>query len=192
MVKAALSGENLAQPTVLNNLAAPDITLLGDPPGDTTFSLTGPLGEVVPDQRPRLTWRELNGATSYVVSVYDTNFNPVAQSPPLSAPTWTVGVRLLRGQVYAWEVTALKDGNEIVAPAAPAPRAQFMILEGDKLNTLRRIEGQNPASHLTLGLAYARFGLVSKAEREFRQLVSDNPNSSVAKKLLQSVRAWRK
>jgi hypothetical protein len=191
MVKAALLGEPIAKPPELGNLAAPDITLLGDPPSDTSFSLTAPLGEVVAEQRPTLRWRALNGAASYMVSVYDGNFDRIAQSPPLSVPTWTVSVSLPRGQVFAWEVTAIKDGNEITAPAAPAPRAQFAVLEAGKLNTLRKLEGQKPGSHLVLGLAYARLGLVSSAERQFRQLVNDNPNSPVAKRLLQSVRSWR-
>ena len=119
------------------------------------------------------------------------NFNRVAESPPLSKPTWRLAVPLQRGQTYSWEVTAVKDGEEITAPVAPAPRAQFRVLEADKLNALTKLKGQRPASHLALGLTYARLGLIPEAESEFRQLVKENPDSALAKKLLRTVQSWR-
>lgn len=190
MARAVLAGETLGKPNVLDNLSSPPIKLLGTP-GEDGFQLIGPLGRVVTEQRPNLKWQELKGATSYVVSVFDNNFNRVAESPLLPKPAWTLAVPLQRGQSYSWEVTAVKDGKEITAPVAPAPRAQFRVLEADKLNTLTRLKQQRPASHLALGLTYARFGLVPEAESEFRQLVRQNPDSALAKKLLRTVQAWR-
>jgi hypothetical protein len=191
MARAALTGEGLSKPSVLDNMSSPPIKLLGEPVGESAFQLIGPLGKVVTEQRPNLQWRKLNGATSYVVSVFDNNFNSVAQSPPLTKPAWAVALPLQRGHTYSWEVTAVKDGKEITAPIAPAPRAQFRILEAEKLGALTKLKGQKPASHLALGLMYARFGLVSDAEREFRQLVKENPDSALAKKLLRTVQAWQ-
>jgi hypothetical protein len=191
MVKAALSGEGLSKPNVLANISSPPIKLLGEPAGESTLQLIGPIGIVVTEQRPNLKWRELNGATSYVVSVFDNNFNSVAQSPPLTKLAWTIALPLQRGQTYSWEVTAVKEGKEITAPVAPAPRAQFRILEAEKLSALTKLKGQKPESHLALGLMYARLGLVTDAEREFRELVKENPDSALAKKLLRTVQAWR-
>jgi hypothetical protein len=190
MARAALAGETLAKPNVLDNLSPPPIKLLGQPAADG-FQLIGPLGSAVTEQRPNLKWRELKGATSYVVSLFDKDFNRVAESPPLSKPTWRLAVPLQRGQTYSWEVTAVKDGKEITAPVAPAPRAQFRVLEADKLNALTKLKGQRPASHLALGLTYARLGLIPEAESEFRQLVKENPDSALAKKLLRTVQSWR-
>ena len=190
MAWAALAGETLAKPNVLDNLSPPPIKLSGQPAADG-FQLIGPLGRVVTEQRPNLKWRELKGATSYVVSLFDKDFNRVAESPPLSKPTWRLAVPLQRGQTYSWEVTAVKDGKEITAPVAPAPRAQFKVLEADKLNALTKLKGQRPASHLALGLTYARLGLMPEAESEFRQLVKENPDSALAKKLLRTVQSWR-
>ena len=192
LVKAALAGESLARPKVLDELSSPPIALLGESPSEIAFQLISPLGRVITEQRPDLRWQALNGATSYVVSVFDGNFNRVAQSPPLSKPVWTLRVPLLRGHIYSWEVTAVKEGKEITTPAAPAPRAQFKVLEAEKLNTLKKLKGQKPESHLALGLTYARFGLVSDAEREFRQLVKGNPDSALAKKLQRTVQSWGK
>jgi hypothetical protein len=132
----------------------------------------------------------LSGATSYVVGVFDANFNLVAHSPPVSKTKWTVDVPLQRGQSYSWEVTATKDGKEIKSPVAPAPSAQFKLLEADKVNALAKLKQQNPISHLALGLTYARFGLVNEAEAEFRKLLNENPDSAIAKRLLRTVQAW--
>jgi hypothetical protein len=191
MVKAALTGEGLAKPKVLDELSSPPITLLGGPPSETAFQLIGPMGKVITDQRPVLSWTELRGATSYVVSVFDANFNRVATSTQLSKPNWQVEAPLPRGQTYSWEVAATKDGKLITAPLAPAPRAQFHLIEADKLNALARLKQQTPPSHLALGLMYARLGLMSEAEAEFRKLVKENPDSAAAKRLLRTVQTWR-
>jgi anti-sigma factor RsiW len=191
MARAALAGENLTKPGVLNDLRSPPINLLGGPSSDSVFELISPLGRVVSEQRPTLSWQRLSGAADYVVSVFDANFNRVVQSPRLSKPVWILSTPLPRGQTYSWEVTAVKDDKEITAPIAPAPRAQFRIIEADKLNALTKLKGQKPVSHLALGLMYARFGLIDDAEKEFRRLVKENPDSEAAKKLLHTVQAWR-
>lgn len=190
MAKAALAGENLTRPKELEGLSSPRIKLLGEPPGEITFRLVSPLGQVITEDRPTLKWRPLDGATGYVVTVFDKNFNRVAQSPPLAKTEWTLAVPLARGGTFLWEVTTTVDGNTITAPAAPAPRAQFRIVEAEKLAALTKLKQQQPASHLALGLGYARVGLLNDAEREFRQLVNENPDSAIARKLLRTVQMW--
>jgi hypothetical protein len=191
MARAALAGESLAKPRVLDDLSPPPIRLLGKAAGEQTFDLIGPARRVITKERPTLRWQPLSGATNYVISIFDNNFNRVATSPPLSKTNWTVDVQLKRGQSYSWEVTAAKDGKQITAPVAPDPRAQFKLLEADKLSALSKLKQQKPVSHLALGLTYARFGLVDEAEDEFRKLVTENPDSALAKKLLRTVQAWR-
>ena len=191
IVKEVLAGERLAKPKALDELSSPRIKLLGDAPNGIALRLISPLGKIITEERPTLRWRELNGATSYVVSVFDQNFNLIAKSPPLSKPEWTLAAPLQRGRSYSWEVTALKEGKGITAPVAPAPRAQFKVLEADQLSALTRLKQQQPVSHLALGLMYARCGLVSDARAEFRQLVKANPDSEIATKLLRAVQAWQ-
>lgn len=190
LVKSTLAGEGLAKPKVLDDLRSAPIKLLGDQSSEVAFQLTGPVGKVITEQRPTLSWRPLSGATSYVVGVFDANFNLVAHSPSLLKTNWTVDVSLQRGQSYSWEVTATKDGKEIKAPVAPTPSAQFKLVEADQMSALSKLKQQKPVSHLALGLSYARFGLVDEAEGEFRQLVNENPDSAVARKLLRTVQAW--
>ena len=190
MARAALAGESLAEPRVLDDLSPPPIRLLGKASGEQTFDIIGPARRVITEARPTMRWQPLSGATNYVISIFDNNFNRVATSPPLSKTNWTVGVPLQRGQTYSWEVTATKDGKQITAPVAPDPRAQFKLLEADKLSALSKLKQQKPVSHLALGLMYASFGLVNDAEDEFRKLVKENPDSALAKKLLRTVQKW--
>lgn len=194
LVRNALAGEPLARPRVLDELSSPRIELLGEPSDGNTFQLISPLGKIITEARPTLRWRRLNGATTYVVSLFDSKFNLVSRSTPLSQstqPAWTVTALLQRGQSYFWEVAAVKDGQEVVVPVAPAPRAQFRILEADKLGLLQRLKRQKPTSHLALGLTYARLGLVKDAEGEFEYLLKENPDSATAKRLLRTVQTWR-
>ena len=191
-VQGALAGETLAKPKVLDDLSSPNIKLLGEPSNENLLALISPLSIVLTEERPTLRWKALSGATSYVVSVFDENFNRVAQSPPRSNPNWTIAEPLQRGRIYSWEVTAVREGKEVTAPAAPAPRAQFKVLEAEKLNALTKLKQRKPVSHLALGLMYARIGLTAEAAGEFRVVVKENPDSAVAKKLLRTVQAWLK
>ena len=78
----------------------------------------------------------------------------------------------------------------MTAPVAPAPRAQFRVLDQETMEALENVRAQQPNSHLTLGVLYARAGLLNDAEREFQELVKENPDSEVAGKLLRCVQAW--
>ena len=189
-VVKALSGAGLKRPDSLGSLAAPPINLLDQSSRASTFSLLGPAGVVIVDDRPTLRWRPLGGASSYKVAVFDSNFNLVTRSEPQTATRWSPPRPLRRGEIYFWEVTALKDGQEITSPVAPAPRAQFRIADAEKLEEINRVKSTRPDSHLVLGILYARAGLLEDAEREFQLLANANPRSQVAGRLLRRVRAW--
>lgn len=190
ITKAALAGEGLAKPKVLEELSSPLIKLSGEP-AQETFKIIGPAGRVISESNPTLSWQPLSGTAGYVVSIFDDNFERVGTSPPLVTTKWTVNLPLRWGQRYSWEVAATQNGKEIIAPVAPAPRAQFKLIEADKLNALSKLKLQKPASHLALGLTYARFGLVNEAEAEFGKLVKENPDSAPARRLLRTVQSWR-
>lgn len=190
-VQTALASERLSEPQVLNELTGPKINLMGEVSDGLPFKLIAPVGVVLSLNRPTLRWQSVDGATQYTVSVFDSDFNRVAKSNPQATTAWTVPLSLQNGKIYSWEVTALKDNQEITSPVAPAPRAQFKIVELEKLNEIATVRKQKPLSHLTLGVLYARAGLLTDAEREFRALLNDNPQSNVAKKLLSTVQTWR-
>jgi len=190
LVRSVLVNKSLSKPEVLDNLTAPAITLMDPTARENTFGLLGPSGTVIAKDRPNLRWQTLAGATSYTVSVFDADFNLVTRSTPITATQWTTPP-LRRGMIYSWEVVAVKDGQEVRSPVAPAPRAQFKILEAERLLELTKLKEQKPISRLALGLTYARFGLLAEAEGQLRILGRENPNSPVAAKLLRTVQDWR-
>jgi hypothetical protein len=66
-----------------------------------------------------------------------------------------------------------------------------MILDQAKANELAEAKNASAGSHLTLGILYAQAGLLDDAERELQALLRANPQSSLAQKLLRSVKAKR-
>jgi hypothetical protein len=191
-LKTTLRTGRLETPSDLGSLNGKTGTLLGTSPDGDSFSLRGPQGEIVRDTRPTLRWQPLEKATSYVVSIYDAGFNKVASSPALSGSTWRPPQSLARGGVYSWQVVALKDGKEVIAPAPPAPEAKFKVLDRASESELQRAEQAGGTSHLVRGIAYAKAGLLVDSEREFQALLKANPQSEIARKLLNRVRALRR
>jgi hypothetical protein len=133
----------------------------------------------------------LDGATSYVVEIYDAAFRLISTSPTLSGNTWTPPERLKRGGVYSWQVRAVKDGQEFITPRMPAPPAKFRILDQAKANELTRASRVYASSHLTLALLYTQAGLIDEAEQEFLALQRANPDSEITRRLLANLRAMR-
>jgi len=191
LVRSVLTTKTLSKPEVLEKLTAPSIILMDPTARENSFGLLAPSGTVIATDHPNLRWQALEGATSYAVSVFDTDFNRVARSAPQAATQWT-STQLRRGMIYSWEVVAVRNGQEVRSPVAPAPRAQFKILEAEKLIELTNLKKHSPISHLTLGLTYARFGLLAESEGQLQILARENPNSPVATRLLRTVQEWRK
>lgn len=99
---------------------------------------------------------------------------------------------LKRGETYSWQVTAIKDGRELVSPAPPAPDAKFKILHGTKTRELEQARRTYPDSHLVLGILYQRAGLLDDAEREFKILSAANPKSQTARRMLNDLKSLRR
>jgi hypothetical protein len=191
LVRSVLTTKNLSKPEVLDQLTAPSITLMDPTAGENKFSLLGPSGTVIATDQPNLRWQALAGAESYTVSVFDADFNRITRSAPQTGTQWT-STKLQRGMIYSWEVVAVRNGQEVRSPVAPAPRAQFKVLEAEKLLELTNLKKHKPISHLTLGLTFARFGLLVEAEGQLQILARENPNSPVATRLLRTVQEWSK
>lgn len=190
LVKRALSTGRIEKSAQLQGLTRPPSSLMGsnNQPGD--FSVLEPLGNVLLTDRATFRWSAMEGATGYVVEVYDEKFAPVASSPQLTNLTWAT--TLPRGHVYSWQVKAIKDGQETTSPRPPAPQAKFRILDQAKANELANARRVHASSHLTLGLLYADAGLLREAEQEFRLLQRANPNSGLARNLLRQIQSLRR
>lgn len=189
-VSRALRSRRVETPSSLAGLAAGEgDTLMGTGVGGASFALLTPVGRIVRDTRPAFSWNPLAGAKSYTVSIVDSKFTPVVQSPALDKASWTPTEPLARGAVYYWQVTAtLADGTEVTAPIAPAPQARFRVLNASASDSLAQMEKTNPNSRLARGVAYAQAGLIEEAEAELEALLKQNPRSLVARDLLRSLR----
>lgn len=192
MVKESLTNQRLAKSSLLAGLNRQASSLMGGDEQGNKFSVTAPVGKVLLSDRPTFRWSQLEGASGYVVEVYDEKFNLVATSPQLINNSWTAPQTLKRGGIYSWQVKAIKDGQEFGSPRPPAPQAKFRILDQAKVNELAQAQRAYASSHLTLGLLYAQAGLLNEAEQEFRALQKSNPDSELVRKLLSQVQRLRR
>ena len=133
----------------------------------------------------------MKDAESYRVDVFDDGFNKVASSPSVKSVEWQLNVPLHRGGVYRWQVTAMVNGEEVRSPVRPAPDAKFKVLDAVKADHLADARARYGRSHLLLGILYADAGLMPEAERELQILISKNPDSAAARRLLEKVKASR-
>jgi hypothetical protein len=189
-IERALIAKNLAMPPAIEMLdRTPAIVVRGNRASIQSFTIVRPLTTLINNDRPTFCWTALNGATSYMVSVYDTNLHLVRTSEPLKETQWMLPDRLKSGIVYTWMVTALKDGQEFIAPASPA-RAEFKILGKPDLRKLNRLLSRTN-SHAARGVLYAEAGLLDEAEMEFQTHLELRPADERVKRLLRMVRSWR-
>jgi hypothetical protein len=191
MAEDALSNQRAPRSPLLAGLSRQGSSLMGGADESRPFAIVEPAGKVLLAARPAFNWTRLEGAEGYVVEVYDAQFNLVSSSPALTGLSWT-SPQLARGQVYSWQVKAVKGGQEFIAPRPPAPQAKFRILDQAAAAEIARARRDYASSHLLLGLLYARAGLLDEAEREFLALQKANPDSDAPRKLAASVSTPRR
>lgn len=192
LMKKALTGQRIEKSSQLQGLTRPGSELMGSGDQGREFSVLEPGGNVLMSDRPAFRWTKMEGATGYVVEVYDDQFKLVSSSPQVESLSWTATQALQRGRVYSWQVKAIKDGQETTSPRPPAPQAKFRVLDQAKVNELARAKRAYGSSHLALGLLYAEAGLLKEAEAELRLLRRANPDSEIAKRLLGQIQAMRR
>lgn len=189
LVKNTFTKKTVETPPFLAELISKKDILMGSST-KSPFSLIAPVGTAVQTNLPIFRWTKLEGATGYIARLFDKQFHQIAASPNLSSPEWTVQQSLKSG-IYLWQVTAIKDGKEIVVPAPPLPEAQFKVLSSDETEKLEEAQKKYQGSHLMLGILYAQAGLLDDSEKEFEALTKLNPGSKLPSELLQSIRKLR-
>ena len=190
LLKKTLSSSRIVKSSQLQGLTRPPSSLMGPNNAQRVFEVLNPIGDVLLSNQITFRWSAMEGATGFVVEVYDEKYNPVVVSPQLTGLTWTT--TLPRGKVYSWQVKATSDSGEVTSPRPPAPQAKFRIIDQAKANEIANARRSYPSSHLTLGLLYAEAGLLREAEQEFRLVQRANPNSDLARNLLRQVQTLRK
>ncbi len=143
-----------------------------------------PFRSAVLDVRPRFSWTPVRDARSYRVAVFDADYEEVASSESLSRTSWTPSKPLPAGVDLSWHVVAETDAGEISSAGSNRTEAVFRVLTPKEAN---EVKGLYPDSHLLRGLLYSRHGLLHDAEREYRALAKQNPDSPIAKTLIRSV-----
>jgi hypothetical protein len=190
MIENTLSSQRLEKPPLLAGLVRPDaLSMRGSDNQGNKFSVINPVGIVMLSDRPTFRWSRLEGATGYVVEVYDDKLSQVTTSSQLTDTSWTTPQSLKRGAIYSWQVTAIKGGEEFSSPRPPASLAKFRILDETLANEVVQARRAYASSHLTLALVYTKAGLLDEAELEFRALQKANPNSTISRRLLANLRA---
>jgi hypothetical protein len=187
IVEKALTTQRIERSSLLSELTGLENRSRGRGRRGEGFSVIEPVGKVMISDRPTFRWSQMDGATSYIVEIYNEKLERVAISPPITDRSWTVSESLKRDEIYAWQVKAFKDGRDFVSPSPPAPQARFRVLDQAMAGELSRARRNYASSHLTLGLLYARAGMIDEAVRELRALQRANPNSEIADRLLRQV-----
>jgi hypothetical protein len=191
LAENALSNQRAPRSPLVAGLSRPGSSLMGADDDGRRFAIIEPAGKVLLADRPAFKWTSLGDAEGYVVEVYDAQFNLVSSSPLLKGLSWTAP-QLARGQIYLWQVKAIRGGQEFIAPRPPAPQAKFRILNQAAAAEIVRARRDYGSSHLLLGLLYAQAGLLAEAEQEFRALQKANPDSDASRKLTASVSGLRR
>jgi hypothetical protein len=189
LLKKTLSTQRIDRSSQLQGLTRPPSSLMSSDNQNGEFSVLEPVGRVLNTNQPAFRWSAMEGASGYVVEVYDEQFKLVASSAQLTILSWAT--TLSYGHVYSWQVKATKDGQEITSPRPPAPQAKFRVLDQGKVNELTRAKRAYGSSHLTLALLYADAGLLKEAEQELRLVRKENPNSDLARTLLRQIQTLR-
>lgn len=192
LLKKALSGQRIEKSSQLQGLTRPSSALMGPDEQAREFSVIEPGGNVLMSDRPTFRWSKMEGATGYVVEVYDEQFKLVSSSPQVTSLKWTAPQALPRGHVYSWQVKANIEGQETTSPRPPAPQAKFRVLGQSKVSELTKAKRAYGSSHLMLALLYAEAGLLREAEAELRLLRRANPDSEIARNLLRQIQAIRR
>jgi tetratricopeptide (TPR) repeat protein len=184
----ALRSGRVKESAELSNLIGEKRRLMGS--GNRQSLPIAPVGIVVATTQPTFRWKPVSGAAAYTITIHSNDLRETVTSQALTGTQWTA-LHLSRDRTYSWQIRAIKGNSEIISPAPDAREARFRILSQAEVDKLERIKATYSKSHLTLGVIYARMGLFSEAEKEFRALLKANPGSNTVKQLLRSVTRGR-
>lgn len=178
----------LKKPAILHDLTNDVDTVRGKITDQAVKKLLTPVGITVLTNRPVLHWQPIEKAIGYEVEIADGRGNEIARSErlPAAGQRWQPLQALPRGTIYTWTVRAI---HEEQAGTGLPPTGRFKVLGASEARELARLKKQAP-SHLVLGLFYVRTGMLPEAQEEFKALTNKNPDSPLARKLLQTVQAW--
>lgn len=195
-VRAAAVAGQVQVPEEIAALAGRRGTLAGAPSAEPlSFRVLSPIATAVRDGKPQFSWTPLANATAYRIRVMSLSSGELVASEMIapSSPTWTPATPFRDGETYEWEVEAL-NGEQVIAksPEPPQPEARFAVISAAKGAEFARLREAARGSHLSLGVAAARAGLLDEAASEFTALGRENPHSPTPQRLLAEVQERRR
>lgn len=170
-------------------------TLAGAGEKETELRVLEPVGTAVRNARPRFRWSAAPGVSGYTINVMEETSGAliVSEQLPPDATEWQPREPLPPGELYQWEVQAVRDGAVVAnSPKPPEPEARFQVLSEAKLAELDEAKQASNGSHLVMAIACARAGLLDEALREFRLLSEQNPEAELPRRLLEELEAQRR
>ena len=184
-VRAVLSGRSIAIPAFL--AAMPGAVRGGRDASAHPLRTIEPFRSAVLEARPRFSWTPVRDARSYRVAVFDADYEEVARSEALDGTSWTPPNALPAGVDFTWHVVAATDAGEISSAGPDRAEAVFRVLPANEAAEVETGAAHYRQSHLLRGLYYSRYGLLHDAGREFRALAKQNPDSPVARTLIDTI-----
>src|SRR5258707_10890341 len=114
----------------------------------------------------------------------------VASSGDVHSPSWTTAVDLRRGVTYTWQVRVRTRGNSVVIPLPTQPTAKFAVLPENAKSQIEKARRSSPDDHRSLGLLYARVGMLEDARSELRKAAADPVQRDQVTPLLERLDRW--
>jgi hypothetical protein len=176
LIATAIAEKALSFPASLAELTPAADTLRDT--GDAVQGSLDPVGRVIRDVRPRLTWTARAGAT-YVVLIYAGD-EEVARSKSLRVPYWTPPRPLARGRTYAWQVNVRTDETDEILPRAEEPQALFRVTSVEDEKNIDAALRAHPDDPLLHAVVYAAAGLREEAEAALRKAAADGDRDAQA------------
>lgn len=154
------------------------------PSAAPAIEIVSPDGVRVLSDRPEFHWRQTGSGAPVEIQVFDENFNEIARSGPLHDSAWIPAAPLPRSKPLLWQVTQIRNGARVTAPAPPEAPARFEIISEDAAQRIAAAQATHPPSHLLLAILYSQAGLRKEAAFELAALSKLNPGSPLAASLL--------
>lgn len=185
-VERAIAAGRIDVPAIVRSLRTEPSTLLGEPSGAALRPI-GPVGTAVSSTRPTFRWQPVAGARAYSVAVFNDRFTEVARAVRINGTSWTPDADLPRDQELAWQVTAHRDGSDIIGPAPPQPEARFRIADEATAEQARQLSVRLAARPLQRGILLGRLGLLDEARDRLGEAAADPQTAPDAQRLLKAL-----
>ncbi|MCU0239382.1 MAG: DUF928 domain-containing protein [Pyrinomonadaceae bacterium] len=174
-------------PKSLVGLESPNVQIRGNNNNQNKFFVRYPIGEVIGETQPVLLWNPIENSDSYIVTVYDENYNEV-YSKEVNGTSVRIETPLKRGEKYQWQVkTKLKNAENTTLTTSPSI---FRIAKTETVNKVDKIKVDNSAKFKKVEYFYKE-GLLTEAEKILNEILKKNPKDKLAIKYLQQIKNVR-